>query len=50
MSCLNPATDEFNYHLHFPRRAPISMTLTGADIDIMRAKQQAARSIARAGR
>ncbi|MDX0410078.1 hypothetical protein GOL24_26145 [Sinorhizobium medicae] len=46
----NPATDEFNYHLHFPRRAPISMTLTGADIDIMRAKQQAARSIARAGR
>lgn len=46
----NPATEQFNYHLHFPRRAPISMTLTDADIDIMRAKQQAARSIARADR
>ncbi|WP_234839561.1 hypothetical protein [Sinorhizobium meliloti] len=46
----NPATEQFNYHLHFPRRAPISMTLTDADIDIMRAKQQAARSIASAGR
>ncbi|MDX0060977.1 hypothetical protein GOC19_32185 [Sinorhizobium meliloti] len=46
----NPAAEQFNYHLHFPRRAPISMTLTDADIDIMRAKQQAARSIARADR
>lgn len=44
----NPATEQYNYHLHFPRRAPISMTLTDADIDIMRAKQQAARAIARA--
>lgn len=43
----DPTTGNYNYHLPFPKRAPLSMSLTETDINILRAKQQAALAVAR---
>lgn len=46
----DPATGTYDFNIPFPKRAPLSFKLTEDDLECLRAKQDAARALARKGR